>query len=164
MKRTFNLVIGPGAWNTCPDEMPEEKGIYFVYRCKAKVGDDGKIILDKNGKPKKYLDKLLYVGESGDVRRRMKDHNRDDDVRTNDIPAEEALYYTFAPFKGTDDERIRVESAIIYNHRGVLPKGVGNKKNTKTFPYDETTVVISGKYTLGLSTSFVQPRVDKPEE
>lgn len=164
MKQTYNLVIGPGAWNTQPENMPDKKGIYFVYRCKTKVDDNGKVVLDKNRKPVQCLDKLLYIGESGDVRRRMKDHNRDDDVRTKDVPAEEALYYAFAPFDGTDDERIRLESAIIFYHREVLPKGVGNKKNTKTFPYDETTVVISGKYTFGLSTSFVQPRVDRPEE
>ena len=156
MKKTYNLVIGPGAWNTGPEKMPDQKGIYFVYRCKTK--------LDENGKPVKYLDKLLYIGESGDARSRMKDHNSDDDVRTRDIPVAEALYYTFAPFEGTDEERIRLESAIIYYHRKTLPKGVGNKKNTKTFPYDETKVVISGEYTWGLSRSFVQPRVDKPEE
>ena len=62
------------------------------------------------------------------------------------------------------EERIRLESAIIYHHRKTLPKGIGNTKNTKTFPYDETTVMISGEYTFGLSKSFVQPRVDTPAE
>ena len=155
MKKRYEISVGAGAWNTSPDTMPSEKGIYFVYRCEKRRDPEGKVGT--------YLSKLLYIGESKDARSRMKDHNRDDDVRTSDIPAKEALYYTFAPFDGTDEERIRLESAIIYHHRKTLPKGIGNTKNTKTFPYDETTVMISGEYTFGLSKSFVQPRVDTPE-
>ncbi len=164
MKQTFTISIGPGAWNTSPEEMPEKKGIYFVYRCKTSVDDNGKIILDRNGKPKKRLDKLLYIGESGDVRKRMKDHNRDDDVRTNDIPKTESLYYTFAEYDGSDENRRRIESALIYEHRKILPDGVGNSKNTKTFDYDETTIKITGNYAYRLTKEFTQERVKNPEE
>lgn len=164
MKQTFAIVIGAGAWDSNPDEMPAEKGIYFVYRCKTMTDKNGKLILDDKDRPKKFLDKLLYIGESGDARERMKDHNRDDDVRTSDIPKNESLYYTFAEYNGSDDNRRRIEAALIYKHRKVLPDGVGNTKNTKTFDYDETTIKISGEYTDCLTKEFTQERVKMPEK
>lgn len=164
MRQTFTISIGSGAWNTNPEKMPAKKGIYFVYRCKTKVGEDGKLVLDENGNPIKFLDRLLYIGESGDVRKRMKEHNRDDDVRTNDIPKNESLYYTFAEYDGSDENRRRIESALIYKHRKILPDGVGNTKNTKTFDYDETAITITGDYTYRLIKEFTQERVKTPEE
>lgn len=164
MKQVFTISIGAGAWNTEPEKMPAKKGIYFVYRCKTKVDEKGRLILNADGTPIKFLDKLLYIGESADARRRMKDHNRDDDVRTSDIPKSESLYYTFAEYDGSDENRRRIESALIYKHRKILPEGVGNTKNTKTFDYDETTIKITGEYTYRLITEFTQGRVKEPEE
>lgn len=164
MKQVFTISIGAGAWNTEPETMPAKKGIYFVYRCKVKKDENGKLILNPNGTPRKFLDKLLYIGESADARRRMRDHNSDDDVRTRDIPKDEPLYYTFAEYDGSDDNRRRIESALIYKHRGILPEGVGNTKNTKTFDYDETSIKIAGDYTWSLITEFTQERVKEPEE
>ena len=164
MKQSFTIFNGVGAWNTEPEKMPAKKGIYFVYRCKTKLDENGKLILNSDGTPTKFLDKLLYIGESVDACRRMKDHNRDDDVRTRDIPKDEALYYTFAEYDGPDENRRRIESALIYRHRKILPDDVGNTKNTKTFDYDETSINITGDYTHCLITAFTQERVKTPEE
>ena len=51
MEQNFSLSIGKGAWDSQPNDMPEAKGIYFVYRCKKE-------------NEKNYLDKLLYIGET----------------------------------------------------------------------------------------------------
>ena len=94
----------------------------------------------------------------------MKDHVRDDDVKTSDILKTESLYYTFAPYNGSEENRVRIEAALIYYHRDVLPKGVGNTKNTKSFDYDKTSIEITGQYKEGLCTKFTQCRVRPSEE
>lgn len=151
MEKTFNLTTRTGAWDSNPQFMPRIAGIYFVYRCSWSTDPVTQL-------KKSYLSKLLYIGESNDMHRRLLEHNEANDIRTSDIPKSEALYYTCAPYEGTEGDRKRIEAALIFRHKDILPKGVGNSANTKSFDYDPTTIVIGGEYTYSLDLNFTQKR------
>lgn len=112
-----------------------EPGIYLVYRG---VNKDAKTCM---------LNELIYIGEAGDIHdRHVKDgefvHEHHQDF-LNACNTDETPYYAFAKLLGGEEERQRVEAAMIKKMQPRL-----NSKNTKTFNDPATTVKVSGSCLL----------------
>lgn len=114
--------------------IPAESGIYCVFSCVHNVPD--KTVA---------LKKLIYIGESDDVNARVAYHDRLSDWRKH-IKQGEALCYSFCPVPSTN--RIRCEAAMIFKHKPPV-----NTEYTQAFPFDQTTLSLTGKTTL-LYTSY----------
>ena len=95
---------------------PEESGIFCVYRADAK------------GRP----EKLLYVGETGDL-------NTPISVKCSDWHEEEEPVYCLAPMKGGKEEILRAKAALICKF-----KPERNEKSKDSFNYGKSVVLITG--------------------
>ncbi len=82
------------------------------------------------------LRKLIYIGESTDVRARLTNHEKIPDWKKH-LGSGERLYYSFAPIV---TDRVRAEAALIYKH-----KPPENTEYVDHFPFPRTTMRLSGK-------------------
>ena len=114
--------------------IPSESGIYCVYSCTYNETDR-----------KVSLLKLIYVGESENVNRRIANHERLSDWKKY-LSKGEQLCYSFG--KVDSDYRGRCEAAIIFKH-----KPPENTEYVNAFPFDQTTMSLTGK-TAELQASF----------
>ena len=90
------------------------------------------------------LDKLIYIGESEDVRARLQNHEKLDDWKKY-LRLGQSLYFTSA--KVDSYYRERIEAALIYKHKPPV-----NTEYKYSFPYDTTSIVTSGaNYALEVS-------------
>ncbi len=122
------------------DRFPDEAGIYFVYRG----------TLD----PVRHwatLKELLYIGETNDMHARHNDHDRRGDFFDQLRPGE-MLFYTYALTDYTEQERRRIEAALVYE---LLPPL--NTQATVSFGYPPTRIEIRGD-----RHAFVPNIVDAP--
>ncbi|MHA6887231.1 GIY-YIG nuclease family protein [Ralstonia pseudosolanacearum] len=109
--------------------IPSKSGIYGVYGC----------VQNKESK-KLTLNKLIYIGESGDVNDRVANHDRLPDWKKH-LKNGEELCYAFGP--APEAYRERCEAAIIFKH-----KPPENTEYTGAFPFDKTTITIDGEVGL----------------
>jgi hypothetical protein len=104
--------------------IPIYSGIYCVYSCE-------KI------KFRLMIDKLIYIGESENVNKKIKSH-----VKWNDwkkcLNENQEICFSFAPVKSSIRERIK--AAIINYHKPQL-----NTEYIDHFPFDKTTISTNGK-------------------
>lgn len=112
--------------------LPHEPGIYLVYR--GLHTGDGHC----------QLTELIYIGEAGDIHDRHKKngqfvHEHHQDFK-NACKTGETPYYAYAKLTGGEEDRQRVEAAMIKKMQPRL-----NGKNTKTFNDPETIVTLSGR-------------------
>lgn len=105
------------------DSVPSKSGIYCVYSC----------VYNSNEKTVS-ITKLLYIGESEDVHRRIAKHDRLDDWK-KELSANETLCYSFAPIN--EDDRERAEAALIFKHKPPM-----NKEYFNNFPYTDTKISV----------------------
>ena len=103
--------------------IPSESGVYSVYSCVKTTSGVS-------------IKKLIYIGESGDVRKRIASHGKRVDWIKH-LKQGEQLCFTFAPIAG---DRERVEAALINSHQP--PE---NTEYKNAFPFDATTVSTGGK-------------------
>jgi excinuclease UvrABC nuclease subunit len=115
-----------GYWrDSVKNGVPNESGIYLVYRCKHNVSE-GSVALKE----------LLYIGESKEMRDRLAKHERYYDWEAHLNRGEELCYaYT----KVGKTERVLGEAALINYH-----KPPENTEYVDEFPYGSTTVLSSG--------------------
>ncbi len=130
--KSFNIGL-EGYWRDVnKGGIPNHSGVYFVYECTYNK-EEGTVTIYK----------LIYIGESEQVRDRIANHEKYDDwmkfVRKNNT-----LCYSTGSVQAID--RDRVEAAYINKYKP--PK---NDKNIGDF--DKTTINSSGKTAL-LDTSF----------
>ena len=104
-------------------------GIYCVYRGEASVRDS----VD--------LKELIYIGQSGNVYRRLATHNKINEF-IEQLQGKERLYVSFAEIKNNYD-REWVESAMIWEH---IP--ICNVASTVAFNYLPIEVSLSGDTAL----------------
>ena len=118
-----------GYWRE-PDRegIPAKSGIYCVYTSKYNSHTD-----------KVSLNKLVYIGESLNVKERIANHEKWPDWHRHLRPSEE-LAFNFAPISSG---RERAEAAMINWH-----KPPENTEYANEFPYDRTTITTSGRNTL----------------
>jgi len=123
---TYNLDFD-GYWR---DEnksgIPNKSGIYCVYECKYNKEEKTVTIL-----------KLIYIGESDDVGDRIAKHEKRRDWLKH-VGAGNELCYSFAGIGAASRER--AEAAMIFEH-----KPIENTEYVDSFPYDTTTINLSGK-------------------
>ena len=113
--------------------IPAQSGVYSVYACSYSVSSK-----------KVNIRKLIYIGESRNVRDRINGHEKWPAWRRH-LKAGEQICINFAPI-GVDRER--VEAALINHH-----KPPENTEYVNDFRYPQTTVATSGRNAL-LSARF----------
>lgn len=122
------------------DRFPDSPGIYFVYR--------GVFNSETNTCS---LKQLLYIGQTDSLQRRHNEHSKRE-MFLNSLGVDEMLFYTFAITNVNEEERLRVEAALIYELKPIL-----NTQNCYTFDYPPTRVVIEGN-----RHAFVPASIDAP--
>jgi hypothetical protein len=121
--------------------LPASSGVYCVYTC---VDKDEKTVTIK---------KLVYIGESGDVRARVANHNLLESWKKH-LASGEVLCFTAATVS-PESTRQRAEAAMIFQHKPPV-----NDEYTHAFPFDTTTINVSGK-TTKLTTTFTVKKDSK---
>lgn len=104
--------------------IPAQSGIYCVYVCNYNEHENTV-----------GLKRLIYIGESGNVQKRIKGHEKRPEWRRY-LSTGQQLCFNFAPIS---QGRGRVEATCIYKHQP--PTNTEYKDN---FPFDSTTVTTSG--------------------
>lgn len=123
------------------DNLPAESGIYCVYNCKYNAVTD-----------KVSLNNIIYIGESDDIKSRVANHDKYSAWQRH-IKSGEVICYSYGLIGA--DNRVRCEAAMIFRHNP--PE---NTEYTKAFPFDETSISLSGKTDL-LYTDFSVQRTEK---
>jgi hypothetical protein len=114
--------------------LPAKSGVYCVYECTYKEDSDTVSIYE-----------LIYIGEAANVRDRVTDHEKRPDWLAHVRQGNE-LCFSFGGVGSTDRER--AEAALILEH-----KPPENDEYVDSFPFDKTTISLSGKTAL-LNTYF----------
>lgn len=130
IKLNFDKIYTPG---NLPDETIS--GVYVVKEGKLE---------NRNGRKIYKSPRVLYIGQSNDVFRRLEEHennNKWDGVQND-------LYYVVACVSPEDLDQ--AEAACIYKHDPIY-----NKACTVDFSYPDTRIVICGEATEGLCKEFI---------
>lgn len=118
--------------------VPSKSGIYCVYRC----------TYDESVKAVS-LKELIYIGEADDIKDRLAYHEKLSDWKGR-LKQGEQLCYSFGGVEPRSRERC--EAAMVFWHEP--PENIEFKN---AFPFDETTMNLSGK-TAHLDTNFTVQR------
>jgi len=116
------------------DSLPAKSGIYCVYECTHNVQE--KTV---------SIHKLIYIGEAENVNSRVANHEKYGDWIKH-VGKGNELCFSFGGVGSTD--RSRAEAAMIFKH-----KPPENDEYVYSFPFDSTTISLSGKTAL-LNTHF----------
>ena len=129
MAKTISLKFD-GYWREVKKGgVPARSGIYLVYVCRY-----------NEPQSTVTLDKLIYIGEAGDVRDRIANHERWPEWRRH-VPKGSQVCFSFAGV--TSPDRERAEAALIYCHKPPC-----NDEYTDSFPFEDTTVEPTGRSAL----------------
>jgi len=120
--------------------LPAKSGVYCVYEC-----------THNRTEKTVSLHKLIYIGESGNVRDRVSNHEKRDKWLKYVRQGNE-LCFSFGGVSSVD--RNRAEAAMIFKHKPPV-----NDEYKDSFPYDKTTMSLSGKTAL-LNTYFTVNRTE----
>jgi hypothetical protein len=116
-----------GYWREVNKEnIPSQSGIYCVYECTYNESE-GTVSIKK----------LIYIGESEDVKSRIAKHDKLT-VWGKYIGPGNTICYNFAPVPSSI--RDRVEAAVINHHKPPV-----NDEFKNNFPFDTTKMVLKGK-------------------
>ena len=121
--------------------LPAVSAVYCVYECTKNV--------DAKKETTVTLHKLIYIGESENVKGRVADHEKYE-VWLKHVRQGNELCFSCGPVEGQDRER--AEAATIFRH-----KPPENTEYVDSFPFDRTTMALSGKTRL-LTTDFTVDR------
>ena len=138
---TYNITIWGYYLDVDKDIVPNHSGVYFVYECTYNKEKDAVSI-----------HKLIYIGESDEVRDRIADHEKYEKWKKHVRPGN-TLCYSTGQVAASDRERI--EAAYIFKHQPPV-----NTEHKASFDFDETTVNSSEKTAL-LTTLFTLQRMIK---
>ena len=126
-EQTYNLEFD-GYWRDA-DRIPAEPGIYGVYT--YIVNSDRTFTLKR----------LIYIGESVDMKDRVENHEKRKDWK-KELREGEKIRFN-AALTNSKEERKRAEAAMIHKHKPVC-----NTDYVDEFPFDTTTINTSGKNRL----------------
>lgn len=110
--------------------LPAVSGVYGVYACTFNKAE--KTV---------SLNRLIYIGESQNVKSRVADHEKWDQWRRK-LRVGEQICVNAAPITPSTD-RERAEAAMIHHHKPPC-----NVEFVNDFPYDTTTVSTKGRNAL----------------
>ncbi|MBS4065294.1 MAG: hypothetical protein KGZ74_12080 [Chitinophagaceae bacterium] len=137
---TFNVDI-KGYWrDRNKADIPRHSGVYFVY---TGTYDSIKNTVD--------LKRLIYIGEAENVNDRIQNHEKYS-IWLRYLQNGEELVFSTGEVAAIS--RARVEAAYIFKH-----KPPANTEYLNSFPFDQTTIVSSGK-TKFLNTHFTVHRLN----
>lgn len=122
--------------------LPEKSGIYGVYACTHDI-NAGKV----------NIKRLIYIGESKDVKARVAGHNKWEEWKGK-LRAGEVICLNVAEISPEAD-RQRAEAAMIFQHKPTC-----NTEYTENFPFDLTNIETEGKNTL-MDSSFSVEETEK---
>jgi hypothetical protein len=130
MAKTIELKFNGYHRDVNRKNVPNESGVYLVYRC----------IYNKDDKPKPTvtLKQLTYIGESETVRDRIGEEHEKRECWKDKLKTGEVLCFSFAPAKKADRER--AEAALVYKKKPTC-----NDQGKDSFNYESTTVKSSGR-------------------
>lgn len=120
--------------------LPAISGVYCVYSCTYDVNEN--IV---------SIHKLIYIGEAGDIKSRIADHEKYNDWLKY-VDKGDELCFSYGAVESSD--RLRAEAAMIFKHNP--PENV---EYTDSFPFDKTIMSLSGK-TAKLHTNFTVNRTE----
>lgn len=106
--------------------VPPSSGVYCVYTCTYNTE-----------KKEVSLHKLVYIGESGNCKTRIAGHEKHK-LWAKHLKSGQVLCYSFGPVPSAD--RDRSEAALIFKH-----KPPENTEYINSFPFDDTTISLSGE-------------------
>jgi hypothetical protein len=109
--------------------LPAKPGVYCVHECKYHE-DMGGVSIHK----------LIYIGEARKVKDRVVEHEKHPDWLDH-VRAGNELCFSFGGVIRTDRER--AEAALIFEH-----EPPGNDEYVDSFPFDKTTISLSGDTAL----------------
>ncbi|MBU0677817.1 MAG: GIY-YIG nuclease family protein [Verrucomicrobia bacterium] len=139
-ERTINITFD-GYWrDNSKGGIPAASGVYCVYECRHNAADKTVNLL-----------KLIYIGEADDVCGRIAKHEKYDDWLSH-VSAGNELCFSFGGVDAT--MRDRAEAALIFKH-----EPLENTEYVDSFPFDRTTMVLSGETSL-LNTHFAVERTE----
>jgi len=128
-----------GYWTEAEtSEIPKQSGVFIVYAC------------TKDGAETSFFKKVIYIGESENVNQRIAKHKKWPLWRKYRSASQ--ICFSFAPVP--DPDKKRSAGALIYKHKPPVNDGY-----IAMFPFDETTMELSGKIAL-LNRSFTVKRKD----
>jgi len=131
---TFNINFD-GYWREKNiDGIQLKSGIYCVYECTYNSKEETISVY-----------RLIYIGEANNIRDRIKNHDKRDRWEKYVRDGNE-LCFSFGEMKA--EHRNRVEAAFIFKH-----KPPANEEYKEAFPFDTTTINVTGKST-GLYSIF----------
>lgn len=96
--------------------MSSSSGLYFVYKGKLDKENNRAILLE-----------LIYIGEAANINAALENHPRRSHFLAS-CRQDELLFYSYAEYQGTDDERKAICSSIVsvilpsYNSRNATEK------------------------------------------
>ena len=129
MAKTINLDF-EGYWREVnKGGIPSKSGVYLVYVCRH-----------NKSKGTVTLDRLIYIGEAEDVQDRIANHEKWPKWRQY-VPNGSEICFSVAGI--TSPDRERAEAALIYYHKPPC-----NDEYKDSFPFEDTTVVSTGKCTM----------------
>ena len=138
--KTINIEFN-GFWRDKKKSgVPAKSGVYCVYECKYRKTENPVSLLA-----------LIYIGESNDVKDRIAGHEKYEDWLKH-VGNGNELCYSIGAIGITD--RGRAEAAMIFKH-----KPPENDEYMDSFPFDKTTMSLTGKTAL-LNTNFTVERTE----
>ena len=143
---TYKIVF-QGYWRRINvGSIPDKSGIYCVYECKYNAEKKSVTLIN-----------LLYIGQAENVRTRIQNHEKLNDIEMYIKKGDNSneLCFSFASVESANRDRDRVEAAMIYQHKPPF-----NDHYTDKFDFDTTTIKSTGTVAL-LDTDFTVPIVDK---
>lgn len=136
--QTFSIEFD-GYWrDSNKGSITAKSGIYCVYSCVHNVNE--KTVSIK---------KLIYIGESENVQTRIATHEKRPDWEKH-VKTGEQLCFTFGPVDSIN--RVRCEAAMINKHKPPV-----NTEYVDAFPFDQTTMNLSGRTAFFLHSFTVNP-------
>lgn len=136
MEQTFSIEFD-GYWrDQNKGGVPSRSGVYCVYECTY------------NAQAQTVsLNKLIYIGEADKVCDRIANHEKYSDWKKH-VRSGNELCFSFGAVGATSRERC--EAAMIFKH-----KPPENTEYKDSFPFDRTTMNLSGKIALLTATFTV---------
>ncbi len=123
VKKSVNVKIDFKCYEWDSFEFPANYGIYCIYKSK------------KNSEGKYVVDRLVYVGISDNINRRIKEHSN------TDYPSKGKYCYLYSEL---EEDKAKLAEAAIINEC----KPEGNSKFIDSYPedYDHVQLIISGNH------------------
>lgn len=125
MKFFSNTVKG---YYLSPNDLTWSSGVYFVYRCTHNAASNNVTLLE-----------LIYIGEAGNIRDRVSNHECYDRWKDKLHYGEKLCWSQCEELS----DRKTLEAALIFRHKPVL-----NKEYIDRFSFQSASVTLSGTIDL----------------